>query len=695
MGSLSSSFAITTTTGSTAGLPTSNHEVSVLHVEVVGAHALGRPAYRTGDLTRHALCKATGSSRVLRPYAVLTVGRNRCWTEPGEAAITREVKFSNASISVALDKSGVSQKSRGSNCLQSISLEVQVFHKRRIRSCRGDPLIGKASLDINLMNLLGTSKCKQLELLRRGEVRGQVEVRYSVQPAPVAQDVFVDPGRFKLVTIAEGLSRVLSGPDGLDILHRSLPREIPPQGEGEAVLGSLKNLLVSLCNQVSMLVDENDNEVLQRFSRLSQSVQEFVDSYRVPGSDTMKVAKNFMQRVFEECALKSDALSNVMPKMDEARFQRFLDSGRGYPNIKDLVPIDHHGRTFQWWLEMSTPERQRVVPRDAVIGEGAFGEVWRAIDIKSRQWYAVKQLNAGNPSEVRERIVTDHVLMYPHPCIVHLFGMYSFPQIKQSALVMEYCGAGDLYHQIKRKAKLVGAAYEPPMRSVQWIGQIFLGLEHLHLKVNTLLRDLKPCNVLITVNHHVKLTDFGLSRVGAKSSGAFTIQNAPPGSKHYAAPEVVLRKPYDCKADIYALGVLTWVLLTGGLTRCPALPPCRQMGHDGDFEALADNWKLIRQCVKDAPRHGARPLPSSAAEAFVLALTSGSTATRPDHAKIREHEFFQSLRLPAADACREAVEIWINTRSLLPAGPSGGTASIYEGEQLSNTDVFGSVASEY
>jgi len=86
------------------------------------------------------------------------------------------------------------------------------------------------------MNLLGTSKCKQLELLRRGEVRGQVEVRYSVQPAPVAQDVFVDPGRFKLVTIAEGLSRVLSGPDGLDILHRSLPREIPPQGEGEAVL---------------------------------------------------------------------------------------------------------------------------------------------------------------------------------------------------------------------------------------------------------------------------------------------------------------------------------------------------------------------------------------------------------------------------------------------------------------------------
>ena len=135
--------------------------------------------------------------------------------------------------------------------------------------------------------------------------------------------------------------------------------------------------------------------------------------------------------------------------------------------------------------------------------------------------------------------------------------------------------------------------YKAPGPAVAWIAQVFLGLEHMHLRMDTLLRDLKPDNVVISAstrfrhfwilqNHilssysphrmilaqhvmfsrllmsfHVgfagdrgvaKLTDFGFGRFGVEGSSGTWSFGIPAGSPGYVAPEVILQRNYDHSA---------------------------------------------------------------------------------------------------------------------------------------------------
>ena len=74
--------------------------------------------------------------------------------------------------------------------------------------------------------------------------------------------------------------------------------------------------------------------------------------------------------------------------------------------------------------------------------------------------------------------------------------------------------------------------------------------------------DLKPDNILIDKNNEVKVIDFGLSKHLGKNINTFKSRVGTPA---YMAPEVILGNPYDCKADIWSLGVIMYTLITGTL----------------------------------------------------------------------------------------------------------------------------------
>jgi len=89
-----------------------------------------------------------------------------------------------------------------------------------------------------------------------------------------------------------------------------------------------------------------------------------------------------------------------------------------------------------------------------------------------------------------------------------------------------------------------------------YAAEIILALEFLH-KNQIIYRDLKPENVLLAKDGHIKLADFGLSK---KSSGPrFTLVGTP----EYMSPEILNETGHDCNCDWWSLGILLYELATG------------------------------------------------------------------------------------------------------------------------------------
>ena len=221
------------------------------------------------------------------------------------------------------------------------------------------------------------------------------------------------------------------------------------------------------------------------------------------------------------------------------------------------------------------------------------------------QWF-IHPLWATSHQDVWRRLIQSQVArecevgtcvrQTPHPCIVRLFMIFFDETSGLYTLVMEFCPS-NLFQQIllaKEQAftRLTsGSVYLPPPQTLDWLGQIFLGLEHMHHRLNILFRDLKPDNVVIDQSLCAKLADFGSGRFGA-SSGTFSFGH-PAGTVGYCAPEVLYGQPHDECADLYSLGVVTWLLFTGGMHN--TAPPVSQRP---EFSAHFHDWAQLHHCIQ-------------------------------------------------------------------------------------------------
>lgn len=189
------------------------------------------------------------------------------------------------------------------------------------------------------------------------------------------------------------------------------------------------------------------------------------------------------------------------------------------------------------------------------LGKGSFGEVYLVEKIDTGSQYALKVL-------MKDKIMGSNLIKYAfaernillsvsHPFIVRLD--YAFQTADKLALVMEYCPNGDLGMHISREQRF------EEEKARFYASEVLLALEELH-KNGIIFRDLKPDNVVVDKEGHIKLTDFGLSKEGLYE-GQFAKSFC--GSVAYLAPEMIKRTGHTRSVDWYLFGVLIYEMLIG------------------------------------------------------------------------------------------------------------------------------------
>lgn len=191
------------------------------------------------------------------------------------------------------------------------------------------------------------------------------------------------------------------------------------------------------------------------------------------------------------------------------------------------------------------------------LGKGAFSIVKRCVHKETRMEYAAKIFNTKKLSardlqklEREARICR----MLKHPNIVRLHA--SIPEEGMHYLVFDLVTGGELFEDI------VAREYYSEADASHCIQQILESVLHCH-QTGIVHRDLKPENLLLASKEKgaaVKLADFGLA---VESEGDRTAWHGFAGTPGYLSPEVLRKEPYGKPADVWACGVILYILLVG------------------------------------------------------------------------------------------------------------------------------------
>lgn len=151
---------------------------------------------------------------------------------------------------------------------------------------------------------------------------------------------------------------------------------------------------------------------------------------------------------------------------------------------------------------------------------------------------------------------------------------------KNYYVVSEYLRGGQLFETLVRKLKEGTTMTEGDVRKI--IFQLYLALNYMHEK-GMMHRDIKPENILMESKNdlNIKLADFGFAAFFKESAEAKK-QTLTLGSPMYMAPEILKRDEYDQKVDVWAAGVVAYVLLAGK-------PPFAGSTKEATFKAIRNN----------------------------------------------------------------------------------------------------------
>jgi len=231
----------------------------------------------------------------------------------------------------------------------------------------------------------------------------------------------------------------------------------------------------------------------------------------------------------------------------------------------------------QAWQPPTPEELAKLLPQyeiESLLGRGGMGAVYRGKQAALDRAVAIKLLPAelAADAEFMTRFQREArtLAKLQHPGIV---AVHDFGQTSQGHLyfVMEFVNGTDL-------SRLIHGPGINPVQALEVITQICDALQYAHSQ-GVIHRDIKPANVLINQEGRAKLADFGLARPTSEETASLTRNNVVMGTPDYMAPEQMAGHA-DHRADLYALGVMLYEMLTGQTPRGAWAPPSQRVQVD-------------------------------------------------------------------------------------------------------------------
>ncbi|KFV06105.1 Microtubule-associated serine/threonine-protein kinase 3, partial [Pterocles gutturalis] len=295
--------------------------------------------------------------------------------------------------------------------------------------------------------------------------------------------------------------------------------------------------------------------------------------------------------------------------------------------LEEMVQLDHFdsGNTItpendDAGESSATAPRRKPCEGDfetiKLISNGAYGAVYLVRHRETRQRFALKKINKQNlilRNQIQQVFVERDILTFAeNPFVVSMF--CSFETKRHLCMVMEYVEGGDCATLLKNMGPL------PVDMAKMYFAETVLALEYLH-NYGIVHRDLKPDNLLITSMGHIKLTDFGLSKIGLmnmttnlyeghmeKDTREF-MDKQVCGTPEYIAPEVILIQGYGKPVDWWAMGIILYEFLVGCVPFFGDTPEelfgqvisDEIMWPEGDEALPADAQDLIMRLLRQCP----------------------------------------------------------------------------------------------
>ncbi|TCD69516.1 signal transducing kinase of the PAK [Steccherinum ochraceum] len=239
------------------------------------------------------------------------------------------------------------------------------------------------------------------------------------------------------------------------------------------------------------------------------------------------------------------------PSPASQSLQKAAAAGVATPRRREKKDKDKEADIVKRLQQICTDADPTRLYRNLVkIGAGASGGVYTAYQVGTNLSVAIKQMDLEKQPK-KDLIINEILVMRAsrHPNIVNYID--SFLYKNELWVVMEYMEGGSLTDVVTANLMSEGQIAAVSRETA-------LGLEHLH-KHGVIHRDIKSDNVLLSMNGDVKLTDFGFCAQISDGAKRTTMVGTP----YWMAPEVVTRKEYGPKVDIWSLGIMAIEMIEG------------------------------------------------------------------------------------------------------------------------------------